>query len=72
MEYAAIMKLKLDLSKYLESEKFFTTDVIDKAMMIMTTQWIYDFYDKVNKAYDDYFAVIESRIESLTNFVVDQ
>jgi hypothetical protein len=37
MEYASILKLKLDLGKYLESEKFFTTDKIDRAMMMMTT-----------------------------------
>jgi len=72
MEFSAILKLKLDLAKYLEEEKFFTADKIDKAMMMMTTQWIYEFYERVNKVYDEYFATVESRIEGLTTYVVDQ
>ncbi len=72
MEFSSILKLKLDLSKYLEEEKFFTIEKIDKAMMMMTTQWIYEFYERVNKVYDEYFAAVESRIEGLTTFVVDQ
>lgn len=72
MEFSSILKLKLDLSKYLEEEKFFTIEKIDKALMMMTTQWIYEFYERVNKVYDEYFAAVESRIEGLTTFVVDQ
>lgn len=72
MEFSSILKLKLDLAKYLEEEKFFTAEKIDKAMMMMTTQWIYEFYERVNKVYDEYFATVESRIEGLTTYVVDQ
>lgn len=41
-------------------------------MMLMTTQWINEFYDKVNKVFDEYFSMVESRIEVLTTYVVDQ
>lgn len=72
MEFSAVLKLKLDLSKYLEEEKFFTAEKIDKAMMMMTTQWIWEFYERVNKVYDEYFATVESRMEGLTTYIVDQ
>lgn len=39
---------------------------------MVVNQWINTYYERVNILYDQYFGVVESKVEGLNNYVDDQ
>lgn len=71
-EFKELATLKIDLTDYLNKEKFFSAETVTKEQILVVTMWINSFYERVNTVYDNYFAVVESKVEGLTNYVTDQ
>lgn len=71
-EFKDLATLKIDLTNYLNKEKFFSSETVTKEQILVVTMWINTFYERVNTVYDNYFSVVESKVEGLTKYVTDQ
>lgn len=71
-EFKELATLKIDLTNYLNKEKFFSSETVTKEQILVVTMWINTFYERVNTVYDNYFSVVESKVEGLTKYVTDQ